>query len=497
MRERFASLLRRHGKDKELHHGHLVHTQIVMLGYEETTYLANSVIEMYGNCEQVNDAKTLFENLANSNIYSFNIAIKAYSQNGMLDLARELFWKMPFHDVVSWSTMIGALSQWGHYAEALDVYFQMLSGSIKPDNITFVCTLNACSYLALLKEGIEVHASIVERKFESEVVVGTGLINMYGKCGLVLHAANVFYHIPIRDTVCWNALMTAYAQNGHSLAALSLFKSMLTEGIELTSISFLGAVEACARLCLLQEGQRIHAIVNASGFPPDCTLQNALLDMYGKCGSLYLAGVIFENMPVRDTVSWTTMVAVLTHNKKYYEALKLYDDMRGVGVRPNNVAFISALGACANLEALKEGQSIHNTIVAECVCSDSMVEIALMHMYGKCRSLCSAKNVFCRMVSVNVIAWNVMIASLVSSNYSEDALHYFYSMLNQGLQPDDITLATVLDACSWVNGLLLGQHIHTVLSHLGYQLDRFIQTSLVSMYGRRSRRRLTRLCVYE
>ncbi|KAI5061423.1 hypothetical protein GOP47_0023928 [Adiantum capillus-veneris] len=115
----------------------------------------------------------------------------------------------------------------------------LVSGSIKPDKITFFCVPNACSYLALLKEGIAVHASIVSEQFESDIVCGTALINNYGKCGQVLYAVNVFDCMPIR------ALMTSYTQNGHNPAALSLFKSMLTEGIEPASVFLLGDVEAC------------------------------------------------------------------------------------------------------------------------------------------------------------------------------------------------------------------------------------------------------------
>ncbi|KAI5056265.1 hypothetical protein GOP47_0028083 [Adiantum capillus-veneris] len=56
-------------------------------------------------------------------------------------------------------------------------------------------------------------------------------------------------------------------------------------------------------------------------------------------------------------------------------------------------------------------------------------------MYGNCKALCSAEKIFWGMVSMDVVAWNMMIASLTSNNHIEDALEYFHSMQNQGFIP--------------------------------------------------------------
>eukprot|EP00250_Pteridium_aquilinum_P020621 c24888_g1_i1 orf=525-3071(-) len=481
---KFALLLRHHGKAKRLFEGHCVHAQITMLGYDHRTFLANCLIDMYGNCGKIEDAQTVFEKITHPNVYSFNIVLKTYGQNEMLDAAREIFWGMPLRDVVSWSTMIAALSQWGHYEEALDVYSRMALGIIEPDRITFVCILNACSNLALLEKGIEVHASIVAQSLESNIVVATALINMYGKCGRLLYAANVFNHMPTRDTVCWNAMMTTYAQNGNCQEAYFLFKKMLIEGINPTNVSFLCAVDACAGLCVLQEGKRIHAVINNGGVVQDLALGNTLLNMYGKCGSVYLAGFVFESMPSRDIVSWNAMVTVLSQNEKNYEALCLYDDMQVAGIRPNNITFVSALNACASLQALEGGYTIHNTILVDCDGVDIMVESALVNMYGKCSDIHSATKLFSEMVLQDVVSWNVMITSLIHNKHSANAFECFQFMLTNGILPDDITYMSVLDVCASLEDLHRGQQIHATLNYVGYQQNNYVQTSLVNMYGK-------------
>lgn len=481
---KFALLLQCHGRAKELSEGHCVHAEINMLGYDNKTFLANFLIEMYGNCGKLEDAEIVFKRIAHPNVFSFNIFLKAYCQNGMLDLANEFFWGMPLRDVVSWSTMIGSLSQWGHYEEALDVYCQMALAYIEPDRITFVCALNACSNLALLEKGIELHTSIMAQELESNVVVGTALINMYGKCGSVVYANNVFDRMPTRDTVCWNTMMTVYAQNGHSEEALFFFRKMLTEGVDCTSISFLCVVDACAGLCMLQEGKRIHAVINNSEIVQDLSLGNTLLNMYGKCGSLYLAGFVFESMPFRDVVSWNAMVTVLCQNKQNHEALSLYDDMEAAGITPNNITFVSVLNACASLQALERGQTIHSTILVDFVGFDMMVESALVNMYGKCNNIYSAVKVFTGMASHDVVSWNVMITSLTHNKQSANTLECFQMMLMGGILPDDITYLSVLDACACLKDSHHGQQIHAALIHCGYQQNSYIQTSLVSMYGK-------------
>ncbi|KAH7427095.1 hypothetical protein KP509_10G030000 [Ceratopteris richardii] len=439
---------------------------------------------MYGNCGQIEDLKSLYENMAHPNIFTFNIVLKAYTRNGMLDFARETFKKMPIHDVVSWSTMIGGLSQWGHYQEALDLFCQMQFGSVKPDNITYVCVLNACSNLLLVEKGIEIHASIVSERFESDVVIGTALINMYGKCRRLLHAVNVFNHMPNHDIICWNAMMTAFSHNNEGQSTLCFSRRMMNEGILPSNVSFLSVLDACADLCLAKEGQRIHVIINNYGFWQDLTLGNALLNMYGKCGIPSLAWLVFERMSLRDVISWNSMIASLAQNGKNNEALHVYHSMQISGIRPNDVTFVSILNACASLEALEEGQIIHTTIVIDNGSNDDNVDIALVNMYGKCRCLCNAKRVFSGMISQNVVAWNVMIASLVLNNQGEDALESFDAMLSKGLCPDNITYASAIDACICVNDLLSGQNIHAIIAHLGIQDDSFIQTSLISMYGK-------------
>jgi hypothetical protein len=61
--------------------------------------------------------------------------------------------------------------------------------------------LNACASIMALEEGRHVHEQIVQRGFESDVIVGSSLIDMYAKCGSIDHAQSPFNRMPTCNVV--------------------------------------------------------------------------------------------------------------------------------------------------------------------------------------------------------------------------------------------------------------------------------------------------------
>lgn len=72
-------------------------------------------------------------------------------------------------------------------------------------------------------------------------------------------------------------------------------------------------LSACASQAALPEGKWIHWNIVLHAFDTNIFVVNALVNMYGKCGSLEDAWILFEGMPERNSVSWTTMIAAYTH----------------------------------------------------------------------------------------------------------------------------------------------------------------------------------------
>lgn len=399
-----------------------MHTCIVEDGCAQDRLLSNLLVQMYGNCGSLMDACAVFEDISEPNIYSWTILIKAHTGNG-------------------------------HAADALELFSQMQAKGIKPNRISFICTLEACTELAALAEGQELHHSIIELGLEVDVDVGNTLINMYGKCRSLDKARVAFAKMQQRDVVSWSAMISVCAQNGHGQEALELFSQMQAEGVKANKVTFIGILDACASLASLQDGQSIHLKIIDCGFESDTVLGNTLLNMYGKCGSLADAMTVFVKMPQRSAVSWNAMIVAYSQNGHGKEALELFGQMLTEAVKPTKITFISILDACASVAALTEGQEIHDYLVDAGFDSDLFVGTALLNMYGKCGILKNARSIFDRMTQRNVVAWGAIISAFAQNGHGKEALHLFEQMKIDGVKPDKITFISVLTACSH-NGLL-------------------------------------------
>eukprot|EP01018_Ginkgo_biloba_P025844 Gb_04234 [translate_table: standard] len=238
-------------------------------------------------------------------------------------------------------------------------------------------------------------------------------------------------------------------------------------------------LKKCIALSSLTDGRRIHAHLIITGYRLCVFLANRLVEMYAKCGSLvdarnvfektpirnvfswntmiagyFKCGIIddarqlFETMPERDEVSWNSMIAGYDRYGLPEEALNHYWQMLLEGIMPNTFTFASVLSACARLPAPKQGKRIHaHTIRTKCE-SNAFVGTALVDMYAKCGNTLDARQVFDRMAERSVVLWNAMITGYGQNGCDEEALKLFYQMQPTGAVPDQITLISVLSACT-------------------------------------------------
>lgn len=409
---------------------------------------------MYADCESMEDAQKAFDKISRPNSFSWSILIKAYAQNGKLDEARRVFSRIPCPDVVSWNTMIAAYAQKQQGKEALDLFWKMQQDGFEPNNVTFLCTLEACSSLMTLKEVQEFLTAISGSKYAEDILVKTALVSLHGKCGRLDDAWNIFDKMPHRDVVSWNAMIAAYAQNGQGKKALDLFHQLQHQGMKLTSITFVCALDACASLLALEEGLRVHAGSVYNAYEKDLAVGNALINMYGKCGCLHEARDSFGRISQRNVVSWTALMTACVDGNQDEEALHVFCQMQLQGLSPNKVTFVCALDACASLAALEEGLLIHAAVVNNAFEQDVVVGTALIHMYGKCGFVQNARSVFKRIFQQDAASWNAMLTACAQNGHGEETLDLFYQMYTTGFRPNNVSFTCVLTVCShmgWVD----------------------------------------------
>lgn len=330
----YASLLRRCGNAKALSLGRRLHKHIRVAGYERDRYVGNLLVEMYGKCGDLEDARLVFANMGHRNVFSWNLMIGAYVQNG-LD------------------------------RDALRLFQEMLQKCVAPDTITFVSVLTACANELALAEGKWMHTRILRLGFESHALVSTALVNMFAKCGCLENARMMFDQMNERDVVSWNSMIVAYAQHGKGRKAFQLLLQMQMEGLTPTKVTLASIFDACASFTGLPEGKQIHAGIINGKFQIDVPLGTALVNMYAKCGRLEDARGLFEAMPERNVVSWSAMIAAYALHGLSEEVLHLSRRMQLDGVIPNKVTLVSILCACSHAGLVEEGRYWFNSMAQD------------------------------------------------------------------------------------------------------------------------------------
>ncbi|KAJ7542120.1 hypothetical protein O6H91_10G090800 [Diphasiastrum complanatum] len=413
----YVCLLKGCSKRKALAEGKQVHALIAQSVLDSNIFLANTLVHMYSKCGSVLDAHKVFSNMPQRNVYSWTAIISAYADSGQGE-------------------------------KAINLFQLMQRTGLAPDKVVFVVVLKACASLAALEQGKQLHSDIIKRGFQSDVIVGSTLVDMYAKCGCTDDARELFNNMSERNVVSWNAMIAGYAQNGLGKEALALYKQMKQEGVQPNNVTFVVLLKACASLAALEQGKQLHSDIIKRGFQSDVIVGNTLVDMYAKCKCIEDARELFNYMSERDVVSWSAMIAGYAQNGLGKEALALYEQMKQEGVQPDIVTFTCVLSACASLAALEQGKQLHFDIIKRGFQSDVIVGSTLVDMYAKCGCIEDARELFNYMSERDVVSWSAMIAGYAQNGLGKEALALYEQMKQEGVQPDNVTFTCVLSACA-------------------------------------------------
>ncbi|XP_057821773.2 pentatricopeptide repeat-containing protein CRR2, chloroplastic [Cryptomeria japonica] len=228
-----------------------------------------------------------------------NSLVVMYARYGKLEIARQLFDEMSCgKNVISWGSMIAGCVQNQCVNEALELFREMQIRCLKTNWVIVTTLLPACSYLAAIKQGKEIHSQIVKADLVSDVMVWNALIDMYAKCGNVDDARQVFDRMPERDVVSWNAVIGGCGTNGCGEVALGLFKEMQQEGFVPNHITLIHVLSACSHAGLVEEGLQIfNSMSETFDIRPRVEHYACMVDLLGRAGFLDEAEQFINKMP--------------------------------------------------------------------------------------------------------------------------------------------------------------------------------------------------------
>ncbi|KAK9146522.1 hypothetical protein Sjap_006425 [Stephania japonica] len=332
-----------------------------------------------------------------------------------------------------------------------------------------------------LREGEEIHASLVKFGYGCSEFVASALIGLYTGFGCVQMGRKVFDEMPQRGLVLWTALIRAYVSARRAEEGLRLFAKMREAGVMPDHVALAIAVSGCSQLGGLDTGRLVHGFICKSGVQIDDYVSNELIGMYGECGSLDdacrlfcetsssrnvvvwnnmihqcakneeldLACELFNEVEFRDVVTWNTMLGGLVRVGRCKEALELFHEMEECsGVEPNRLTMLSTLSACASLGALDVGTWLHAYIEKKSLNSDGSLDSSLIDMYSKCGCISKAIQVFDKVPVRDVISWTSLICGLAMHGHGKECIMQFCQMQEAGAKPDDVTMVGVLNACA-------------------------------------------------
>ncbi|CAA0812933.1 Tetratricopeptide repeat (TPR)-like superfamily protein [Striga hermonthica] len=297
-----------------------------------------------------------------SNLVVGNSLIDVYGKLGLVDYALAVFLSMEKVDVVSWNSMICGCCKSGHEQLALQKFWLMINSGYQVDEFTVSTVLTACSNLRNLGKGEQVLCYCVKRGFLSNSIVSSAVIDLFSNCKRVESAACLFKESCVLDSAICNSMVACFESHGLVEHAMHLFIDTFKENIRPTEFTFSCVLHSASFFVPVEQGSQIHSLVVKTGFQSDSIVASSLVIMYGKYGSIDSALKVFENMVFRDLIAWNTIILVLAHNGKPFEAICYFQKLLQSGLRPDQKTFYGVLLSCNYGGFLEEGMKIFSSM---------------------------------------------------------------------------------------------------------------------------------------
>ncbi|KAK2973678.1 hypothetical protein RJ640_022135 [Escallonia rubra] len=297
--------------------GQKCHGQAVKNGVDSVLPVQNSLVNMYACCGVIEVATKVFVEMPVRDLVSWNSIVNAFVKFGDLHVAHCLFDAMLYKNVVSWNVMLVGYLNGGNPGSGLKLFRKMACMGIRGNDTTMVTVLTACGRSARWREGRSVHGFIIRTLVNLSLIIDTALIDMYSKCKRADVGRIVFDRMPIKNLVCWNAMILGHCIHGNPEDGLSLYSKMVSktrpevrkvdfdEGVEPDGqllpdeITFVGVLCASARQGLLTEGRNYFGqMTDVFDIKPNFAHYWCMANLFASVGLMQEAVELLGNMPV-------------------------------------------------------------------------------------------------------------------------------------------------------------------------------------------------------
>ncbi|KAL5827201.1 hypothetical protein ACOSQ3_019034 [Xanthoceras sorbifolium] len=417
-------------------------------------------------------------------LFATNVLLNAYVKLKFFYDAYKLFEDMPERNTISFVTLIQGFVQSFRFVEAVGFFTRLHREGHELNPFVFTTILKVLVTMEWAELASSIHACVCKLGHDTNAFVGTALMDAYSVFGSVDSAREVFYGIVYKDMVTWTGMIACYAENDCFLEAMKLFSQMRIVGFKPNNFTFVSVLKASLGLEAFNVAKSVHGCVLKTCYELDLYVGVALLDVYTKSGNINDAQRIFEEMPKKDVIPWSFMIARYAQSDRSREAVGLFQSMRQAFVEPNQFTFSSVLQACATMEGLDLGKQIHGHVIKIGLGLDVFVSNALMDVYAKCGRMETSMELFVELPNRNDVTWNTMIVGYVQSGDWRNAMSLFLNMLEYQVQATEVTYSSILRACASLAALEPGTQIHAFTVKTNYDMNVVVANGLIDMYAK-------------
>lgn len=331
----------------------------------------------------------------------------------------------------------------------------------------------------------QAHCFVVKLTASHDVFVYSSMLNVYCKLGFLSDGHQVFDEMSEKNSITWSTLISGYSSQRLGNEAFEIFRVMISGGNEEVNEFVLTSVlSAFASPDSVDKGKQVHCLAVKNGCSQIVSVGNAVVTMYAKCRSLKDAVQVFELSTDKNAITWSAMITGHAQSGDGEKALVLFKDMHSFGMRPSEYTLVGVLNASSDSEEIIVGKQVHTYLIKLGFEFQMYIMTAMIDMYAKCGFIVDAQQGFDTLDEADLVLWTSMIGGYVQNGDNESAFGLYCRMQMEGIFPNELTMASVLKACSSLSALEQGKQIHAHVVKNGFTLEVPIGSALSTMYAK-------------
>ncbi|RAL54871.1 hypothetical protein DM860_013567 [Cuscuta australis] len=340
---------------------------------------------------------------------------------------------------------------------------------------------------ATVSELTQAHAQLIRSGHSNNLIAVTKLTQSFSAphqdISIARRIVNAFNR---PDLFLYNVLIRGFSQNGLPIESLSIFLRLRCSKtrLEPDNYSYAFVISGISSSGDQRFGLLLHGQAVVSGYCSDLFVGSALVDMYMSFGRTGNARKVFDRIACPDTVLWNTMVAGLSKNFCFNEAIRVFRDMVGSGIKYDAATLAVVLTSVAELQALQMGKTVHClSIKVGCFFHD-FVLTGLISAYSRCRDVKTGWLLFEQIRKPDLIPFNAMIAGFAFNNETESSVRLFKDLLASREKVNSSTIVGLIPVSSPFGHLDLCFSIHGLCVKTYIIRNPSVSTALTTAYSR-------------